>query len=289
MKRVNNLFEKIVNLDNLRVADDKAQRGKSKKYGVRLHNLNKEGNLNSLRESLLNRTYKTSEYDMFKIYEPKEREIFRLTFYPDRIVHHAIMNVLEPIFIGCFVKDTYSAIKGRGIHLAASNLKKVLRDVEGTTYCMKLDIKKFYPNINHEVLKSLIRRKIKDKDLLWLFDEIITSAPGLPIGNYLSQYLANFYLTYFDHWLKEIKGVKYYFRYADDMVILSSDNEHLHNLLIEIREYLDVNLKLVVKNNYQIFPVEDRGIDFLGYKFYHTHTLLRKSIKKRFINRRRWK
>ena len=289
MKRVNNLFEKIVNLDNLRVADDKAQRGKSKKYGVRLHNLNKEGNLNSLRESLLNRTYKTSEYDMFKIYEPKEREIFRLPFYPDRIVHHAIMNVLEPIFIGCFVKDTYSAIKGRGIHLAASNLKKVLRDVEGTTYCMKLDIKKFYPNINHEVLKSLIRRKIKDKDLLWLFDEIITSAPGLPIGNYLSQYLANFYLTYFDHWLKEIKGVKYYFRYADDMVILSSDKEHLHNLLIEIREYLDVNLKLVVKNNYQIFPVEDRGIDFLGYKFYHTHTLLRKSIKKRFINRRRWK
>lgn len=283
MKRVNNLFEKIVNLDNLRVADDKAQRGKSKKYGVRLHNLNKEGNLNSLRESLLNRTYKTSEYDMFKIYEPKEREIFRLPFYPDRIVHHAIMNVLEPIFIGCFVKDTYSAIKGRGIHLAASNLKKVLRDVEGTTYCMKLDIKKFYPNINHEVLKSLIRRKIKDKDLLWLFDEIITSAPGLPIGNYLSQYLANFYLTYFDHWLKEIKGVKYYFRYADDMVILSSDKEHLHNLLIEIREYLDVNLKLVVKNNYQIFPVEDRGIDFLGYKFYHTHTLLRKSIKKRFI------
>jgi len=283
MKRINNLFEKIVSLDNLRVADEKAQKGKSKQYGVRLHNLNRERNLNSLRESLLNKTYKTSDYSVFKIYEPKEREIFRLPFFPDRIVHHAIMNVLEPLFVNCFVKDTYSAIKGRGIHLASRDLKKVLRDVEGTVYCLKLDIKKFYPNINHGVLKSLVRRKIKDKDLLCLLDEIIDSAPGLPIGNYLSQYLANFYLTYFDHWLKEVKGVKYYFRYADDMVILSEDKTSLHKLLVEIREYLGINLKLVVKDNHQIFPVEARGIDFLGYRFYHTHTLLRKSIKQRFI------
>jgi len=105
---------------------------------------------------------------------------------------------------------------------------------------------------------------------------------GLPIGNYLSQYFANFYLTYFDHWIKEIKQVKYYYRYADDLVILSSNKPYLHSLLADIRTYLCDNLALDVKNNYQVFPVNKRGIDFVGYKFYHTHTLLRKSIKQNF-------
>ena len=127
-----------------------------------------------------------------------------------------------------------------------------------------------------------IRKKFKDNDLLWLLDEIIDSADGLPIGNYLSQYFANFYLTYFDHWIKENKEIKYYFRYADDIVILSNNKPHLHELLSEIKQYLNTNLKLQVKDNYQVFPVEARGIDFVGYKFYHTHTMLRKSIKKRF-------
>lgn len=115
-----------------------------------------------------------------------------------------------------------------------------------------------------------------------MLDEIIDSADGLPIGNYLSQYFANYYLTYFDHWIKEDKQIKYYFRYADDIVILSQSKEHLHHVLSEIRMYLNDNLKLQIKNNYQIFPVKARGIDFVGYVFYHSHTLLRKSIKKRF-------
>jgi RNA-directed DNA polymerase len=104
----------------------------------------------------------------------------------------------------------------------------------------------------------------------------------LPIGNYLSQYFANFYLTYFDHWLKEDLNIKYYFRYADDVVILSSDKNFLHSLFGEIQKYMNENLKLEIKRNYQVFPVESRGIDFVGYKHFHTHTLLRKSIKKRF-------
>ncbi|MNR07043.1 reverse transcriptase [compost metagenome] len=145
-----------------------------------------------------------------------------------------------------------------------------------------MDIVKFYPNVDHDILKALLRKKFKDNDLLWLLDEIIDSADGLPIGNYLSQYFANFYLTYFDHWIKEQKGVKYYFRYADDIVILSNNKPHLHEILFDIKQYLSTNLKLQVKGNYQVFPVEARGIDFVGYKFYHTHTLLRKSIKKRF-------
>ena len=132
--------------------------------------------------------------------------------------------------------------------------------------------------MSHEVLTSLLRRKFKDSDLLNLLDDIVDSADGLPIGNYTSQYLANFYLAYFDHWIKESQGIRYYFRYADDMVILSDSKEALHSLLENIRFYLHT-LQLELKNNYQIFPVDARGIDFVGYVFFHDYTLLRKSIK----------
>lgn len=138
-----------------------------------------------------------------------------------------------------------------------------------------LDIRKFYPSIDHEVLKGIIRKKIKDQKLLQLLDEIIDSAEGVPIGNYLSQFFANLYLTYFDHWLKEDKQVKYYFRYADDIVILHKDKEYLRELFEEMKQYLDT-LKLTFKDNYQIFKVEDRGISFVGYVIRHDYTLVRK-------------
>lgn len=150
-----------------------------------------------MHEALKAGTYRTSEYSTFKIYEPKEREIFRLPYYPDRIVHHAVMNVLEPIWLSVFTADTYSCIKKRGIHAAARKLRRVIdKDKPGCAYCLKIDIRKFYPSVNNEVLKSIVRRKLKDTRLLQLLDEIIDSAEGLPIGNYLSQYLANLILTY---------------------------------------------------------------------------------------------
>ena len=282
MKRIGNLYNKIISIENLHIADEKAQKGKLKQYGVQLHNKNKNQNIKALHEMLKNKTFKTSPYSIFKVYEPKEREVYRLPFFPDRIVHHAIMNVLEAIFVSTFTADTYSCIKGRGIHKCANNLKKALQDRPNTIYCLKLDVKKFYPNIDHNILKQLLRNKFKDNDLLWLLDEIIDSAKGLPIGNYLSQYFANFYLTYFDHWLKEEKKVQYYFRYADDMVILDANKHYLHQILANIKDYLNCNLKLTVKHDYQVFPVKSRGIDFVGYVFYHTHTLLRKRIKKSF-------
>lgn len=282
MKRINNIYQRICSLDNLLQADAIAQQGKAKQYGVIVHNRNQIGNLINLHEMLIDKTYKTSPYTTFKIYEPKEREVYRLPYFPDRICHHAVMNVLEPIFVETFTKDTYSCIKGKGIHAAARAVKKALKNVEETKFCLKLDIKKFYPSIDHDILKRLLRRKFKDVDLLWLLDEIIDSAQGVPIGNYLSQYFANFYLTYFDHWIKENRAIKYYFRYADDMVILSGNKLYLPQLLADIKQYLNDELKLTVKNNYQVFPVADRGIDFVGYRFYHTHTLLRKSIKKNF-------
>lgn len=269
-------------MENLESADIRARKGKGAQYGVTVHDKNKEANLQQLQGMLSNKTYTTSPYTTFKIYEPKEREIFRLPYFPDRITHHAVMNVLEPIFVSMFTADTYSCIKGKGIHAAATAVKKALRDVPGTKYCLKLDIKKFYPNIDHAILKGLLRLKFKDQDLLWLLDEIIESAPGVPIGNYLSQYFANFYLSGFDHWIKEQKRVKYYFRYADDLVFLSADKDYLHSLLQDIRHYLCDQLKLDIKPNYQVFPVASRSIDFVGYRFYHTHTLLRKTIKQNF-------
>ncbi|KAB2918713.1 MAG: RNA-directed DNA polymerase [Bacteroidetes bacterium] len=285
MKKIGNIYGNICTLDNLRLADKKAQRGKSKQYGVGIHKKNAEANLLSLQHLLLSKTYKTSPYTTFIVNEGKEREVFRLPYFPDRICHHAIMNVLEPIFKSVFTADTYSCIRGKGIHNAFYTIRRALTDEPGTRYCLKLDIKKFYPSINHDVLKALLRHKFKDNDLLYLLDEIIDSAPGLPIGNYLSQYLANFYLCYFDHWLKEKKGVKYYFRYADDIVILADNKPYLHTLLADIRQYLTENLKLEVKSNYQVFPVASRSLDFIGYKFYHTHTLVRKSIKQNFARK----
>jgi RNA-directed DNA polymerase len=282
MKRINNLYQKICSVENLQLADSIARKGKLNQPGVTRHDQDRDNNLQQLHEMLINKIYKTSQYTTFTIYEPKERIIFRLPYFPDRIVHHAVMNILEPIFVSIFTSDTYSCIKKRGIHAAAQAVTLALKDIPGTQYCLKLDIKKFYPNVDHEILKQLLRRKIKDQDLLWLLDEIIDSADGLPIGNYLSQYFANFYLTYFDHWIKEDLQVKYYFRYADDMVILSDNKIYLHQLLADIKNYIQEKLKLEIKDNYQVFPVDARGIDFVGYVFRHSHTLLRKSIKQSF-------
>ncbi len=283
MKRINNLYNQIISIENLQLADEKARKGKTRSYGVLKHDKSREQNILDLHKMLKEGTYKTSPYDIFIKKTPKIRKIYRLPYFPDRIAHHAVMNIMEPIWYKVFSVNSYSCIKGRGIHQALVDLKRYLKkDPEGTKYCLKIDIKKFYDNIDHDILKAIIRKKIKDVRLLTLLDEVIDSAPGVPIGNYLSQYFANLYLTYFDHWLKEVKGVKYYLRYADDIVILASNKEFLHSLFKDMDRYLREELKLEIKGNWQIFPVEDRGIDFVGYVFFHKYVLLRKSIKKNF-------
>lgn len=279
---MNNLYGHICSLENLEVADAIARLGKKSQYGVIRHDRRRKENLLDLQSSLVTKSYKTSQYSVRTIFEKKERIIYKLPYYPDRIVHHAIMNVLERYFVAMFTADTYSCIKGRGIHAAVRNIKKALKDKEGTKYCLKLDIQKFYPSVNHSVLKDLLRRKFKDQNLLWLLDEIIDSAPGLPIGNYTSSYFANFYLAGLDHWVKESKGIKYYFRYLDDLVIFGSDKKDLHKLCADIRAYLSTYLQLNLKGNYQVFPTDSRGVDVLGYVFFSDHTRLRKSIKQQF-------
>lgn len=284
MKRFGNLYYRICDIDNLYLAYTKARKGKGNTYGVIQFEKELDDNINALHEELSEGKYVTSEYQTFIIHDPKKREIYRLPFR-DRVVHHAIMNILEDIWTPIFISHTYSCIKGRGIHGVMKHLKKDLKDIQNTKYCLKMDIRKYYPSIDHLILKNIVRKKIKDKRLLELLDGIIDSAPGIPIGNYLSQFFANLYLSYFGHWLKEERRIKYYYRYADDMVILASNKEKLHSLLGDVKSYLHNNLHLDLKDNYQIFPVDNRGIDFVGYVFFHTHILMRKSIKKNFCRK----
>ena len=279
MKKFKNLYQKITDLDNIKLAHHNARKNKTHRNDVKKVDADIERFCKQIQDMLINHTYKTSEYFTFKLYEPKERIIFKLPYFPDRIVHHAIMNIMEPLWINQMIPQTYSCIKKRGIHKVLKQIQHDLKDRENTKYCLKIDIRKFYPSVDHDILKQIIRIKVADRELLQLLDEIIDSSEGVPIGNYLSQFFANLYLTYFDHWLKEDKQVKYYFRYADDIVILHNNKEYLWSLFEEMKQYI-ATLKLSFKDNYQIFKVEDRGISFVGYVIRHDYTLVRKNIKR---------
>lgn len=281
MKRHNNLYQQICSVENLHLAYKLACKGKPDHKGIRDFNKNYEANIIALHEALVNKTYTTGTYINFPVFDKKERIVSRLPFI-DRIVHHAAMLIVEPLLTSMLVADTYSCIKGRGTHKASYALKKALRNKAATTYYLQLDIKKFYPSVDHDILKTLLRRKFKDQDLLWLFDNIIDSASGLPIGNYTSQHFSNFYLCFLDHYIKQELKAKFLFRYLDDYVLLADNKKDLHVMLAAIRTYLKDNLKLTIKGNYKIRPVSE-GIDFCGYvHFSHDHVEIRKSIKQAF-------
>lgn len=291
MRRTGNLYAKIASVANLELADERARKGKKRSKGVALHDMRREADILALHGSLLDGTFRTSPYETFLIHDPKERVIHRLPYYPDRIVHHAVVNVLGGIWRAVFTADTYACIKGRGIHAAARAVKRAMKDTENARYCLKADIRKFYPSVDHGVLKGIVRKRIKCRRTLALLDGIIDSAEGLPIGSYLSQWLSNLYLAYFDHWVKEELKVRHYFRYADDLVFFGSDKGSLHGLLPAVREKL-AELGLSLKGNEQVFPIGDsrqdrrcRGLDFVGYVFYRKQTLLRKGIKKRMCRK----
>lgn len=279
MKRYGYLFERICDKGNLLLAAHNAAHGKRKRDEVIAFFADIDANVQRLHDELTAHTYHTSEYSVFVKYEPKRREIYKLPFR-DRVVHWAIMQVLEPVWTPQFTADTHACIKGRGIHSLLRKLREDLKkDPEGTRYCYKADVKKFYPSIDHDLLKVVVRRKIKDPDVLWLLDEIIDSAPGVPIGNYISQYFANLYLAELDHRIKEVAGVRYYYRYADDIVVLGASKDELRRVGAFITDYLREERRLELKGNWQIFPVESRGIDFVGYVTFHTHCLARKRNK----------
>ena len=285
MKRASDLFMKIVDYDNLYLAHLNARKGKKHYTAVKEVDNDIDFYIRELQSMLLSKKFNTSKYKIFKIYKPKERTIYKLPYFPDRIVHHAVMQILQPIWDKTFIYDSYAATPGKGIHAGYYRLKKFLRDEENIKYCLKMDIQKFYPSVNHTILLNEIERKIKCKDTLWLLENVIRSIignKGIPIGNYLSQYLSNVYLNRFDHWIKEKLKCRYSIRYCDDSVILHKDKSFLRDRLDDIEEYLWFKLKLTLNSKTQIFPVESRGIDFLGYRTYPKYSLLRKSSAKRF-------
>jgi hypothetical protein len=278
MKRYGNLYERICDIDNLMEAHRNARKGKTWYREVQMVDADPLFYIESIRKMLIKKTYKTSKYFIFKKFDrTKEREIFVLPYYPDRIIQWAVVQVLESIWMKTFIGNTLSSLKDRGIHLGLVRLRKALQDRNATKFCLKFDVKKFYPSIDHDILKQIVRRKIKDRDVLALLDGIIESADGIPIGNYISQFFGNLYLSDFDHWVKERLHVRHYFRYCDDVVILAPEKPILHSILGGIREYLGKKLKLTLKGNHQVFPTFVRGVDFLGYRCFGNYTLLRKS------------
>lgn len=298
MKRIGYLFDKIISYENLELAHYNASKGKQHYKEVQEINSNLNYYLSIIQKQLIDGTYKTSEYIIFKRQEGhKIRTIYKLPYFPDRIVQWAIIQVIEPYILKKYTKDTYSSIKGRGPYKILKDLKRVLHnDPKNTKYCLKLDIKHYYQNIDHELLKQTYHKIFKDKRLLFLIDEIIDSVDtnengisnvGIPIGNYLSQYSGNIFLSDIDHWLKEDQHIKYYYRYMDDLVILGKTKSELRIIKNKLEEKLKEK-KLILKDNWQIFPIDYRGIDFVGYRFFRDYILLRKSIAinfKRKINK----
>lgn len=275
----------------LEKALEEAKKGKTNYRQVKEMRGYEKYYLKELQDRLINKTYKTSEYTIETINDSgKERVIYKLPFFPDRIAQWAILLVTEPLLKNKLITDTYGAVPDRGIHFGFKRIQEFLKDKEGTKYCLKLDIKKYFPSINHKILKKIYRNIYKDKDLLWLLEEIIDSTnqdTGIPIGNYISQWDGIMYLWKFGHWLKEQLRLKYVSIYMDDIVILHKSKKFLHNILRKIQDYLKKNLKLRVKGNWQVFPTRVRGIDFLGYRFFSDYTLLRKSTAKEFKRKMR--
>lgn len=305
MKRYGNLYKKICTKENLIMAHKMARKDKGLYSAVKDVDENLEERIQQIQDMLINKTYQVGNYNIGIIEDKgKKRILHKLPYFPDRIIQWAILLQTEKIFLSAFTNFTCASLKDRGIHYASNLVTKWMNeDHEGTQYCLKIDMKKFYPSINRTIMKNLLRKKFKDTDLLWLLDKIIDSMDntdiqnlnipdefkklyshpdkGIPIGSYLSQFLGNFYLTYFDHWLKEDMKCKYVVRYMDDVVIFDSSKERLHSLIYSIQKYLITNLDMEVKGNWQVFPTEVRGIDFVGYRHFYGYKLLRKTTYKR--------
>lgn len=281
----NNLFSQIYDFENLYNAYLKARRGKRDRREVLKFELNLEENLIQLQNELIWGMYKTGEYRVFKVFEPKERDVAALPFR-DRVAQHAILLVIEPIWERRFIYDSYACRINKGTHGGADKaqamMRKVLRN-HGQLYAFKADISKFFYSIDHEVMKQLVRKKIACKQTLKLLDEIIESSGGgvgLPIGNLTSQLFANVYMHELDEYVKHRLKEKYYIRYMDDFCIFHHDKDHLRHLRIDIERFLFEKLKLKTNAKTQIFPVSiknGRALDFLGYQMWPTHRRVRKS------------
>lgn len=289
MKRIGNIFGKIVDIENLMKAHKNARKDKS--FYAEVQRVDKEPMryLEMVRKELIEKTYRVSEYDIFeKRCEDKVRKIYKLPYFPDRIVQWAIMLQIQERIDKHLIKNTYSAIPGRGIHKALLDVNRALKNYpEQTRYCVKLDVRKYYPSINQKILMVKLRKVIKCKETLEFIEKIVTSLPeseGIPIGSYLSQYFGNYYLSELDHYCKEKLKCKFYYRYMDDIVVLGATKEEVWKVFYEIKDFLEKD-ELEVKGNYKVFPVDIQGLDFVGYRFFRNRIIARKSIFKKLRKR----
>jgi len=284
MKTYKNLFDDFLSTENITLAIINASKGKRNKPNVSEIYENKEKYIEYFRAYASN--FKNKKHTPKEIYDGisrKKRTIIVPTF-EEQVVHHMVVNILKPIIGSRFYFHSYGSIPNKGAHKAKKFLDKwVRKDVRNTKYVLQMDIRKYFDSIPHYMLKQKISKSITDERFLCVLYEIIDVIPqGLPLGFYTSQWLANFYLTDLDNYIKQKLSVKYYVRYMDDMVILGSNKRKLHSAMICIEQCLK-SIGLNLKYNHQVYKlkynkVNGRALDFMGFKFYRHKTILRKKI-----------
>ena len=289
-KTYNNLYPDIYSFESLHAAYMLARRGKRERREVQKFEQDLEGNLIQLQNELIWCMYQTGHYRQFIVNEPKERLVAALPFR-DRVLQHSLVSVIEPIWERRFIFDSYACRPGKGTHKGADRAEAMLRKVKrehSHVYVLKADISKFFYSIDHGVMKSLVRRRIRCRRTLKLIDGIIDSTAmpgdphpvGLPIGNLTSQLFANVYLNELDEFVKHVLREKNYLRYMDDFLIVHHDKAHLHRIRAQIERFLWERLRLKTNSKTQVFPVGERfgrAVDFLGYRIWTTHRRIRKS------------
>ena len=270
-KTLRNEYDKYLTYENLMRAHFQSRKGKGYRKEIILFNLKQEEYIMWLYKQLKEQTYKYSGYSEFYITEPKVRRIEK-SKYIDRIVHRWYVNsFMKKYFVPQFINTSYACLKGKGMHKATLDLQQAMKHCKriwDNYYILKMDVKKYFENINKNILYKILKRKIKDPKVIWLTKEIIYSnegKTGLPIGNYTSQLFANVYLNELDQYIKHQLKCKYYFRYMDDGVILIKTKEEAKEILKKIRTFLEEKLKLELNSKTQIFK-NKQGVNFCGYK-----------------------
>ena len=300
MKSIKHVFEQVADYENLYRAYLHARLSKRYRYEVLKFSAHLEDYLTRLQSQLMDGTYRLGRYREFYIYEPKQRLIMAQPF-KDRVVQWAIYQVLHPLFVKGYITDSHACIEGRGTLSAVERLHYWLKQVArkpGKYYYLKLDISKYFYRVDHEILLSILKRKISDKRMIDLLTVIVESDKtdfglppgknpgevakserindkGMPVGNLSSQMFANLYLNELDQYCKRVLGIHYYVRYMDDVIILHEDKKQLHEWKALIDEFLKNKLKLDLNNKTCIRPIT-LGIEFCGYKIWSTHIKLRK-------------
>ena len=281
MKRVGYIYGKIYDLDNIKNAILKVSRGKRNQSRVKKILNNIDCYALKIQTMLKEKTYIPSDYiikDIVDNSSNKKRTIYKSNFYPDQIIHWCLILQIQSIILRGMYFYNCGSVPNKGLSFGKKAISGWLKnDRFGTKYCLKMDISKYYPSVDNSLLKDSFRRIIKDCNCLWLIDTIIDSCLGLPIGNYTSQWFSNYFLQDLDYYIKCDLKIKHYIRYVDDMVLLDSNKKKLRNARIKIEQFLnDKNLEL--KSNWQIFQVNKRPIDFLGFIFYRNKIFLRKKL-----------